>query len=193
MKSKTSLFSAILIVLGLLLIVGSFFYLYSGKVEQPKKLTLKKPDTLPPFFDLKSVKKKKNPGEFTLRIPSLELEEHVYEGVDPDTLTLGVGHYPGTAFPGEDGNIVLAGHSVATDTHPGPFTRIDELKEGDEVILIDKDGRQYSFSVTGSKVVSASELSVLNPTKEPTITFISCIKPDYPRDKRLITTAVQKA
>jgi len=190
-KKHTSLYSIVLIAIGLLLIVGSFAYLFVVNKRAPKKLTIKTSDTLPPFFNPKSIKKR-NPGDFTLRIPVISIEEHVYEGVDDETLKVGVGHYPGTAFPGEDGNIVMAAHSIATEEHPGPFTRVDELKTGDEITLIDKNSKQYVFTVIEQRIVESTDVSVLYPTKDTKITLISCIKPDYPRDKRLITSAVIK-
>ena len=76
------------------------------------------------------------PGKATalLRIPAFgaDYEIPVLEGTDLDTLTDGVGHYAGTARPGQVGNFALAGHRV---THGQPFARLLELKRGDEVVV----------------------------------------------------------
>jgi sortase A len=45
-----------------------------------------------------------------LRIPSIEIEVPVLEGTDDLTLNRAVGHIDGTAAPGEEGNIGIAGH-----------------------------------------------------------------------------------
>ena len=76
------------------------------------------------------------PGEATalLRIPAFgsSFEVPVREGTDLDVLAKGVGHYPGTAAPGEVGNFAVAGHRV---THGEPFRRLEELDKGDEVVV----------------------------------------------------------
>jgi sortase A len=76
------------------------------------------------------------PGEATalLRIPAFgsSYEIPVREGTDLDVLAEGVGHYPGTAAPGEVGNFAVAGHRV---THGEPFRRLEELDKGDEVVV----------------------------------------------------------
>ena len=76
------------------------------------------------------------PGQATalLRVPAFgaDYEVPVLEGVDLDTLADGVGHYPGTARPGQVGNFALAGHRV---THGQPFGRLLELQQGDEVVV----------------------------------------------------------
>jgi sortase A len=45
-----------------------------------------------------------------LRIPKIQLEVPVLEGTDDITLNRGVGQIAGTAAPGEQGNIGIAGH-----------------------------------------------------------------------------------
>lgn len=69
-----------------------------------------------------------------LRIPAFgaDFEIPVLEGTDLDTLARGVGHYAGTAAPGQVGNFALAGHRV---THGQPFSRLLELQPGDEVVV----------------------------------------------------------
>ena len=54
----------------------------------------------------------------------------VLEGVDPTQLDSGVGHYLGTALPGEPGNFAVAGHRA---THGEPFAYFDRLQRGDRV------------------------------------------------------------
>ena len=45
-----------------------------------------------------------------IEIPRLALSVIVVEGDDKISLRRAVGHIPGTALPGEDGNVGLAGH-----------------------------------------------------------------------------------
>lgn len=69
---------------------------------------------------------------WVVRIPAIDLEYPVVAGVEADDLSRGVGWYPGSALPGQIGNMALAGQRV---THGEPFRRLLELKVGDEVIV----------------------------------------------------------
>lgn len=69
-----------------------------------------------------------------LRVPRFgdAYEVPVVAGTDLRDLARGVGHYDGTAAPGEVGNFALAGHRV---THGEPFARLLELRKGDRVVV----------------------------------------------------------
>jgi sortase A len=56
----------------------------------------------------------------------------ILEGVSPSALDSGVGHYVGTALPGELGNFAVAGHRA---TYGEPFAAFDQLKRGDRVYV----------------------------------------------------------
>ena len=67
-------------------------------------------------------------GAFAIvRIPRFgaDYARPVIEGTGRDVLALGVGHYVGTAGPGEVGNFALAGHRT---TYGRPFHDIDRLR-----------------------------------------------------------------
>ena len=61
----------------------------------------------------------------------------LYEGITLTTLNKGPGHWPGTAPPSQDGNVVVRGTEV---THSRPFRNIDTMGPGDEVIFHDRLG-----------------------------------------------------
>ena len=69
-----------------------------------------------------------------MRIPRFgaDFARPVLEGTDHDTLTKGVGHYPGTAMPGLVGNFAVAGHRT---TYGRPFHNIDLLQKGDVIVV----------------------------------------------------------
>lgn len=69
-----------------------------------------------------------------LRIPRIGLRAPIAEGISKSkVLNRGyVGHYPGTAQPGQLGNVGLAGHR---NTHGEPFRHLDELRPGDRVSI----------------------------------------------------------
>ncbi|MEU4147461.1 class E sortase [Streptomyces parvulus] len=74
-----------------------------------------------------------------LRIPAIGLTAPVAEGVDKHrVLDRGfVGHYAGTALPGQQGNVALAAHR---NTHGEPFRHLDDVHPGDTVTLSTADG-----------------------------------------------------
>ncbi|TDC70242.1 class E sortase [Actinomadura sp. GC306] len=83
----------------------------------------------------------------------------VVEGVGTADLRRGPGHYPGTAEPGQVGNMAIAGHRT---TYGGPFERNGELARGDE-ILIDTAATTFVYRVTRRIVVRPSRTDVTAP------------------------------
>ena len=90
-----------------------------------------------------------------LEIPRIGLDEIVVSGVGVDDLQEGPGPLPRRPLPGEHGNAAIAGHRT---TYGAPFLDIDKLKPGDEVVATTYAGR-YVYKVTGTKIVSPSEIS----------------------------------
>lgn len=120
-----------------------------------------------------------------IKIPKIGLEQVVFEGVDEETLKKGPGHYPGTANPGQRGNVGIAGHRV---TFVKPFNRLDELKTGDVVILETLD-EIYEYKVIRSKVLPPEDISMLKPTTDSRLTLTTCT-PKYSAKYRLDVQAV---
>lgn len=83
----------------------------------------------------------------------------VIEGIGVDDLRRGPGHYPGTAGPGEVGNMAVAGHRT---TYGAPFDRNGELRRGDE-ILVDTATTTYVYEVTGRIIVRPGRTDVTAP------------------------------
>lgn len=67
-----------------------------------------------------------------IQIPAIDVDAPFIDGIRLSTLDYGPGHWPGTAMPGEMGNVVVAGHRTS---HNADFRRLDELVPGDEVIF----------------------------------------------------------
>lgn len=107
-----------------------------------------------------------------IEIPRLGVSTIIRAGSDAKTLSLAVGHIPGTALPGEDGNIGLAGHR---DTF---FRRLGDIRDGDEIRLVTAGGT-FTFRVEGTNVVEPRDTWVLNATDEPTLTLVTCYPFSY--------------
>lgn len=95
------------------------------------------------------------------------LSAPLVEGIEPGALLHAVGHVPGTAFPGEAGNVVLAGHR---DMH---FRPLRMMKADDLITLTTPDGT-FAYRVVGLDVVSPHDAHVMDPTPRPQLTLITC-------------------
>jgi len=119
-----------------------------------------------------------------LEIPRLGVSVMVVEGVDERDLKRAAGHVPGTAFPGQVGNIGIAAHR---DTFFRPLRRI---QRSDLLILSTAQGH-YLYRVISSIVVSPEVVQVLYPTANDSLTLVTCFPFDYigPAPKRFIVQA----
>lgn len=95
----------------------------------------------------------------------------VIQGTGLPQLATGPGHVPGTALPGQPGNVGIAAHDV---TAGNPFLHLAGLKPGDRVIITTRSC-VVTYRVTRPSFrVRYTDVSVLNPTKAHTITLITC-------------------
>jgi sortase A len=102
-----------------------------------------------------------------LEIPSLKFTAPIFSGTSELVLNRGVGWIEGTAQPGDSGNVGLAGH------RDGYFRGLKNLKLGD-AIEVQSVGRTLHYRVTALKVVDPADVSVLDPTDEPSVTLVTC-------------------
>jgi sortase A len=114
-------------------------------------------------------------------IPKIGLDAIVVEGASRKALSEGPGHMKETAMPGENGNVVITGHR---DTF---FRHIYELVKGDH-IQVRRNGKTFTYEVTGKKIVMPDDVSVIRPTQDPRLTLITCYPTYYigPAPKRLV-------
>jgi len=102
-----------------------------------------------------------------MEIPSVGLSVVVVEGVTPGNLIHAAGHIPGTAFPGETGNVGIAGHR---DTF---FRGLRKIRPRDRISLATTTGT-YEYTVESTKIVEPTDVQVLAPSNEPVLTLVTC-------------------
>jgi sortase A len=121
-----------------------------------------------------------------LEIPRLVFSAVVVEGIDKTTLRRAVGHIPGTALPGQPGNVGLAGHR---DTF---FRPLKDLRIKDEVQFSTLKG-SFKYEVESLKVVEPDNVGVLASTGQNVLTMVTCYPFYYvgPAPKRWIVRAIQ--
>jgi sortase A len=147
-----------------------------------------KPVVIPP------IKVVDHQGFAIIRIPrfSPTFSRVVVEGVDEGDLEEGPGHYPGTALPGQIGNVVISAHRT---TYGHSFNQLDELQNGDPV-TIQVRNVTYTYRVIRTQIVDPSDTAVILPVPgefgvKPTqrlLTMTTC-NPKYSASQRLIVTA----
>jgi len=117
----------------------------------------------------------------SLEIPAFSFQGEVVEGNDPQSVAsvidFGVGHYPGTGRPGK-GNFVIMAH--ASGQIDFPFNHLFDLRDGDEIKL-SYGGRDYLYRWSEGRVVSETEMRILDPTPNAVLTaFVCCAENGRP-------------
>jgi sortase A len=107
-----------------------------------------------------------------VEIPRLGVSAVIRAGSDARTLRLAVGYIPGTALPGENGNMGLAGHR---DTF---FRKLRNINPDDEIRVTTKDG-VYHYYVQRTDIVQPNDVWVLNSTAYPALTLVTCYPFSY--------------
>jgi sortase A len=192
MKSK---FPLILILIGLIVMGIGIWQLVDVKVEtnasikKAKEIIAEQPISNPVKTDGTSgrttdksgktadtsgksakVKKKPSVGDTIglLQIPRIKSELAIVEGTDPNDLRKGVGHYKGSYFPGQKGQIVLSGHRDTVFRHLG------ELKIGDSLKVKMPKGT-FTYEITHTKIVDSKDTSIITlQNKEEELILTTC-------------------
>lgn len=146
-----------------------------------------------------------------VHIPRLgaDYQRVVVEGTDQTQLAEGPGHYVGTAMPGQQGDVALAGHRVGKGS---PFLDLDTIRPGDPIVVetasqwfvyrVLGDARTGSFTsdpsgIPGMQVVQPTALEVISPTPDAAagaapsgafLTITTC-NPKYSARTRLVVHA----
>lgn len=89
-----------------------------------------------------------------LEIPKIHAELPIVEGTDADDLEKGVGHYKGSYYPNDNGQIVLSGHRDTV------FRRTGELKRGDQLKILLPYG-SFSYEIEKTKIVDKNDTSII--------------------------------
>jgi sortase A len=119
-----------------------------------------------------------------IQIPKIGLDRAVVQGIGVPDLRRGPGHYPATPMPGQLGNAAIAGHRT---TYGAPFNRLDELVEGDPIVITTLAGT-FRYTVFQQLIVSPKEVFVLDPTPDATLTLTTC-NPKFSASQRLVVQA----
>jgi sortase A len=121
----------------------------------------------------------------SIEIPAIGLEESIRSGVSLTVIDQGVAQWVGTVGPGEDGNLVLAGHRT---THSKPFADLDRLDVDDLVYVTDGHGFSVMYKVVDTMIVDPRDLWITYDSDRPTLTMFAC-HPKGSARYRIVVTA----
>lgn len=107
------------------------------------------------------------PPMAVMSIAKLDIEVPVYDGADDLNLNRGVGRIKGTAQLGSAGNLGIAGH------RDGFFRGLKDIALGDSIQLLTAGGTE-TYTVAAIEIVDPSDVSVLAPTEDKTLTLVTC-------------------
>lgn len=132
--------------------------------------------------------------KINVEIPVVYDEPSVEEHAIQNALERGVVHYATTPSPGEDGNVVIFGHSSNNILNKGKykfaFVLLKRLEIGDTFYLT-KDKVRYAYRIYEKKIVKPTEVGVMSAQdKTATATLITCDPPGTSLN-RLVVVAEQ--
>jgi LPXTG-site transpeptidase (sortase) family protein len=109
------------------------------------------------------------PGAWVARLeaPASGLTATILEGTDDGTLRRGAGHIEGTAWPGEQGNVGIAGHRDTT------FRAVRRFRVGDPLILTSAT-TVARYRISNMSIVRPEDVYVLDPTDHGVLTLVTC-------------------
>jgi sortase A len=107
-----------------------------------------------------------------LEAPSVKMSTAVLEGSDDATLSRGAGHIEDTPFPGEAGNVGIAGHRDTV------FRPLRNIQVGDPLELTTPN-RLYRYRISKTLIVGPDDVYVLDPSKSSMLTLVTCYPFEY--------------
>lgn len=114
----------------------------------------------------------------TISIPSEGLEAVLRPTVSDADLDVGVGHYAGTAGPGNEGNFAIAAHR-------GLVPDLDQMGSGD-VVKVEATGEVFTYTWVESFIVQPDDVWVLDPVEDASMLTLTTCHPRYSNEQRLV-------
>ena len=107
----------------------------------------------------------------TIAIPSVGMNYPLIHGDYDEQLAKGVGHFDGSKFPGEGGNIVLDGHRETV------FRKLGKAKIGD-LVSVETTYGEYKYKISEIRIVKENDTTIVIPSDQEKLTMYTC----YPFD-----------
>jgi LPXTG-site transpeptidase (sortase) family protein len=102
-----------------------------------------------------------------IEIPRLHLQAMVREGTRDATLDVALGHIAGTALPGQNGNVAVAGHRDRL------FRGLKDISPGDQIVF-ETPSAKFAYQVESTQIVKPADVGVLKAGLYPELTLVTC-------------------
>jgi sortase A len=115
-------------------------------------------------------------------IPAVGIDRVLYDQVTALSINKGPSHWPGTAMPGQLGNVVVAGHRTS---HGSPFLRLGELHAGDMIVFVMPNGT-FAYRVTGIEIVMPNAMWIVDQHDASEVTLFTCHPPGSASERLVV-------
>ncbi len=105
-------------------------------------------------------------------IPSISLKYPLIHGTLDEHLAKGIGHYAGSVYPGEGGNVIISGHRDTV------FRNLGDLKMGDTITINTSYG-SYTYKASSTRIVDKNDRTVIVPSDKEMLTMTTCYPFSY--------------
>lgn len=184
---ERSLFSILSVGIGLLVVLFLAYEFVGSNLIYSRSQQL----LLTQFKDSLSLEKAPavKPGDALgiLAVPSIGLESVIVEGTTPGDLEKGLGHFRSSPFPGQAGNVVLAGRRT---TFGSPLRRIEEFKVGDTIVLSSRRGI-FEYVVEENRVIKPGAPDVVTATQDNRLTIVTSHPAYLAQGRRAVSAILQ--
>lgn len=127
-----------------------------------------------------------------IRIPSVGIDSAVIsagyifrEGrLEYETPRDAAAHYTDSAAPGENGNVVIAGH-VSVRSGRAVFQSLPNVAVGDEIEVY-RGAQLYRYVITELRIVPPTAIELTKQTREARLTLITCLPGREYRDRFVV-------
>src|SRR5690554_5215489 len=167
-KKVNVLIAVVLFVVGLACVVYPSWLWVEGKLEQRRldqafESSVQEPASqdVPGYDEAGSIPQWTEFPPTKINIPSLQVDVHVVSVDDlaifSDRLNHPPGYYPTSRYPGEVGNVTIAGHRGGP---AGYFLDVDKLEPG-EIIILETPKVSFTYEVERVFVTDPTDFSVV--------------------------------
>jgi sortase A len=130
-------------------------------------------------------------GAMTLSVPKLDLKDVAVPSATSQVELdrEGIIHLEGSGKPWQEGsNTVIVGHALGfmRTKVPYVFYELDKLERGDEILVKDRAGEEYTFEVYDTLTVRPDDFWVTFPVEDRTVISLQTCTPIPSFEKRLI-------
>jgi len=181
--------------LGSFVILILLFSFFNERFIAPFITPSRHVSSTPIIADPNSVSVSPNPEviipKINVEIPVVYDEPSIADAAVETALERGVVHYATTPSPGEQGNVVIFGHSSNNIFNPGKykfaFVLLSRLDNGDTFYLT-KGGKLYVYKIYKKQIVQPDDVAVLGAADKPdSATLITCDPPGTSLHRLVVT------